>query len=169
MNAALKQKHRLTAKVNRSGPTLPHMDSPCHEWVATLDKSGYGKVTRNKRTLPAHQLIWETLNGPVPEGHRVFQRCLNRGCVNPDHLYTATRPAHPLKPSKPSAVWAAEALAAQRAATALKTSIYKRNAAASRKRRTNYVANVAHVAWKRSTQPISAAVLQPETSPSLLQ
>ena len=37
--------------------------------------------------ISAKHAAWVFVNGPVPTGMRVLQRCMNRRCVNPEHLF----------------------------------------------------------------------------------
>jgi len=54
----------------------------CHIWQGTKDRFGYG--VKGKRS--AHKVIWEELNGPVPEGKTLDHLCRRTSCVNPEHL-----------------------------------------------------------------------------------
>jgi hypothetical protein len=59
----------------------------CWEWTATVHpKTGYGYFWYNGRTGLAHRFMWEELVGPIPPGYQIDHLCLNRKCVNPDHL-----------------------------------------------------------------------------------
>lgn len=61
----------------------------CWEWTAAMT-SGYGYISVNGRMMPAHRLLWETVNGPIPKGKVLDHRCFNRRCVKPAHLRIVT-------------------------------------------------------------------------------
>lgn len=77
---------RFWPKVDASGD--------CWLWTAALNDAGYGIFTVKRgdrsRNVRAHRWIWEHLVGPIPEGHEVDHLCLNKACVNPDHLEPVT-------------------------------------------------------------------------------
>jgi hypothetical protein len=62
----------------------------CWEWVGALTHNGYGAVWLDGATRGAHRVVWELLVGPIPDGMVVDHLCLNRCCVNPDHLEPVT-------------------------------------------------------------------------------
>lgn len=70
---------------------LSHVDvGLCWEWTGQLNH-GYGRAHMHGRLMSAHVAIWELLVGPVPDGLELDHLCLNRRCVNPDHLEPVTR------------------------------------------------------------------------------
>jgi len=84
---------RFWAKVNKNGPTMPHMDSPCWLWTAGT-QGGYGRAWAGGKHSLAHRLAWLITNGPIPrDGHNgicALHRCDTPACVNPHHLFIGT-------------------------------------------------------------------------------
>lgn len=71
-----------------------NVDPPgCWTWNGARTKKefngGYGKMHdgSNRRT---HRVIWEALNGPIPNGLIVIHTCDNPPCVRPNHLALGT-------------------------------------------------------------------------------
>lgn len=63
----------------------------CWEWVGkSKHELGYGRIRHNGRRMGAHKFLWESLNGPVPEGKELDHLCRNPKCVRPDHLEPVT-------------------------------------------------------------------------------
>lgn len=73
-------------------------ESGCWIWTgATASRYKYGVLrvgsltdgTRAQRY--AHQIAWESRNGPIPVGMKVLHRCDVHCCVNPAHLFLGTQ------------------------------------------------------------------------------
>jgi hypothetical protein len=61
----------------------------CWIWIAAK-ASGYGRVKTATGIQQAHQVTYELMRGPVPEGLELDHLCEVRACVNPWHLEAVT-------------------------------------------------------------------------------
>lgn len=70
---------------------IVYMDNGCWLWTGAKVPKGYGVAQRRgfKSTM-IHRLVYEKMVGPVPEDLQLDHLCLNRLCVNPDHLEPVT-------------------------------------------------------------------------------
>lgn len=76
----------LAARVQRVGD--------CLEWTGVKNQKGYARMRVNDVLVSVHRHVWEKEHGPIPKGMEVDHECLNRGCVNIEHLRLATRSAN---------------------------------------------------------------------------
>lgn len=85
--------NRFWAKVDKDGPTMDHMETPCWVWTAAkLKKSKYGVIRVAGKTVYAHRLSWELFSEEaIPHGMKIDHRCRHTSCVNPEHLRLATQ------------------------------------------------------------------------------
>lgn len=84
-------KARFLSKVNKDGPTMPHMETPCWVWTAYKNKHGYGGLVIRQRSLKAHRVSWYIAYGePSIATPFVLHRCDNPPCCNPSHLFVGT-------------------------------------------------------------------------------
>lgn len=62
----------------------------CLVFTGTIRKDGYGQIRVDRRTRPAHVVVYEALFGRVPVGYHVdhvaARGCVSKACVNPRHL-----------------------------------------------------------------------------------
>ena len=75
--------NRFNIKVNKS--------DNCHIWNAARQKQGYGMVSYDGKSIPAHRFAYLLHNGNIEENMVVHQTCENNGCVNPNHLILQTK------------------------------------------------------------------------------
>jgi hypothetical protein len=64
----------------------------CWDWVGGKFNNGYGSfwVKERGNNRVAHQVSYELLVGPIPDGLELDHLCRNRGCVRPTHLEAVT-------------------------------------------------------------------------------
>ena len=77
---------------NPSRPLSP--SSPCIIWQGTRHAEGYGIVTQGGRQVLAHRAAWENAGRAIPAGYQLHHICLNKACVNVEHLELVTRREH---------------------------------------------------------------------------
>ena len=68
-------------------------DYPCYEWQGYKTNLGYGQLGTAKKlgkNLYAHRIVWEAVNGPIPEGLSLDHLCRNPSCISPHHLEPVT-------------------------------------------------------------------------------
>lgn len=70
--------------------SIPEPNSGCSLWLGTLSSTGYPHIKVKGQTRRVNRLVWESRNGPIPEGLHVLHRCDNPACVNLDHLRIGT-------------------------------------------------------------------------------
>lgn len=76
----------------------------CWPWQGYVSKNGYGFITVQGTTKPAHRAVWEHLVGPIPEGLELDHLCKVPLCVNPDHLEPVTQYINNKRSDSPASV-----------------------------------------------------------------
>lgn len=67
-----------------------HKTHSCWLWTGAKSE-GYGRFKTNYGIEPAHRFAYEYYIGLVPIGKELDHLCMNRACVNPNHLEPVTR------------------------------------------------------------------------------
>lgn len=65
----------------------------CWKWQGTVHKTGYGVFYDAGRLEYAHRFAYLLLSGDIRKGEKLYNTCLNRLCVNPEH-WTTAKPIH---------------------------------------------------------------------------
>lgn len=81
------------ARVNKDGPTQPHMETCCWVWTGGL-VNGYGRTLSIEQGKPVytHRLAWEITNGRTLTADEVARHdCDYRPCCNPAHIQPGTQ------------------------------------------------------------------------------
>lgn len=78
-------------KVDKNGPTQPHMYTPCWVWTGSKIKNGYGRVWMGDKRFLTHRLSWIMEHGDIPHdesyhGVCTLHICDNTSCCRVSHL-----------------------------------------------------------------------------------
>lgn len=96
MQITEKDKQRFWAKVNKNGPIMPGMTTPCWEWIGGISKNGYGVFWLDGKSISAHRASWIIQKGidiPVGTGWHgtcLLHDCDYKRCVNLEHIDPGT-------------------------------------------------------------------------------
>lgn len=64
----------------------------CWLFTGAKQSRGYGSVgIGNRRTALAHRVAYEACVGPIPDGMTIDHLCLNKTCLNPEHMEVVSR------------------------------------------------------------------------------
>ena len=78
-NASAEKMHEAITSLRAA---LDWKSTPCHDWKGRITPQGYGELSANKQNgggnLRAHRVVWEALNGSIPEGMVLDHLCRNR-------------------------------------------------------------------------------------------
>lgn len=58
----------------------------CWEWQSSLNLSGYGQISIKNKPYLAHRIAYFYFNGKIKSSYVIDHICMNKKCVNPNHL-----------------------------------------------------------------------------------
>lgn len=67
------------------------METECRIAKQRPRGDGYVRIRVNGKSVYAHRLAYEEVNGPIPDGFVIDHLCFNRACINPVHLEAVTQ------------------------------------------------------------------------------
>lgn len=85
---------RFFSKVDEGGPVPAHCPQlgPCHDFTGSRDGKGYGRISVDGKTQPAHRVAWLLHYGePIPDDKQGMHLCDRPSCVRISHLAVGTR------------------------------------------------------------------------------
>lgn len=62
----------------------------CWPYMGNRDSDGYGQLKQLGKHITVHRWVYESLNGPIPDGLILRHTCDIPPCCRPDHLITGT-------------------------------------------------------------------------------
>lgn len=68
------------------------MNTPCILYTGRIRKDGYGF---HKNSELAHIRAYRLAKGEIPYKHIIHHKCVNRLCINPEHLEAVLQKDHP--------------------------------------------------------------------------
>lgn len=64
----------------------------CLIWTGATNKHGYGKVRIDDHTELVHRVMWESANGPIPDGLIIdHEKHCDHACIELTHLRATTQ------------------------------------------------------------------------------
>jgi hypothetical protein len=80
----------------------------CWLYAGFTNRQGYGQISSilngQKVTNRIHRLMYESVQGPIPEGLVLDHLCKVTTCINPDHLEAVTQQINIYRGTSPTAI-----------------------------------------------------------------
>lgn len=77
-------------------------EGECMVYNGQRTADGYGIIRINRKHQVVHKVMWESVNGAIPEGMQLDHLCRNEPCWNPDHLEVVTPLENTLRSKNPA-------------------------------------------------------------------
>lgn len=71
--------------------------SGCLLWTGCRDRDGYGRIKTGGRSVLVHRMMWQLLEGPIPDGQEPDHTCRVRHCASILHLELVTHRVNMLR------------------------------------------------------------------------
>lgn len=85
------RRSKTTLRERVLSKAIINWETGCWEWTAAKDRKGYGKVTvQGVAGRLAHRVMYELIEGSIPDGLPLDHLCRNHACINPAHLEPVT-------------------------------------------------------------------------------
>lgn len=86
MDDSIPLKQRILSKVQ--------VDKGCWIWMGSNDGRGNAGLYYDGKNHKVSRLVWGIYQGTIPDGLVVCRSCCTPLCINPEHLFLATKKAH---------------------------------------------------------------------------
>lgn len=83
--------YKIVEPIVRFKAKIEVTDNGCWKWLGYINPSGYGYFSVRHKLIYAHRWSYEYFVGEIPEGYQIDHLCLNKHCVNPEHLEAVTQ------------------------------------------------------------------------------
>lgn len=70
--------------------SVPEPNTGCHLWLGSLSDAGRPTVSVGGKSGNAFRLLWQGVNGAIPDGLYLCHRCDNPPCINLAHGFLGT-------------------------------------------------------------------------------
>jgi hypothetical protein len=62
----------------------------CYKWIGACDPNGFPRISINNKSVGARRAMWICKFGEIPDHMYVLNKCGDKKCINPNHLYLSS-------------------------------------------------------------------------------